>query len=452
MSPKKHRISSAVWPSALIRRDQGQGWRSYENTFITVKDAIGSDARARSSPARTLRSSPEALYVASLERAIGLTPPDPPVPPTHEPAVHEAEAPVEDVAAASEAEAPEKEAAGCSSSVSCKAPPLPGLVTRSPPWWCSRDLFLLRSSPVSVLNLNVTSLTAARLEVVLAHAAAVSALVVCLQETRHHADSLWICRHAHNYGWHSAISAPSFWRPCFGRTSPVSFLDSTRSEDDHRHVACALLPSPFVPCTGMLKMVPTYLGWVTSCLVCPSRTCPSSSLAISIGGLLPTWCAVTAGLSLTLFHARAPTRRPLVFWLVLKPLFHVPTSCLAFPIMLRCFSLCPFPALSVLLLPAFVGVRPSSGSALMLCLHSPPGGSLLTLVGLRYLPTRLSQSGGRVGVSVLSFLFARRRPKVSRSFLVRVKSFAQALTASRASSCCRARCPASAAAPASSLV
>ncbi|CAJ1431953.1 unnamed protein product [Effrenium voratum] len=81
----------------------------YENTFITVKDAIGSDARARSSPVRTLRrSSPEALYVASLERAIGLTPPVP----THEPAaVHEAEAmAVEDVAAASKAEALEKEA------------------------------------------------------------------------------------------------------------------------------------------------------------------------------------------------------------------------------------------------------------------------------------------------------------------------------------------------------
>ena len=74
-----------------------------------MKDAIGSDARARSSPARTLRSSPEALYVASLERAMGLTPPVP----THEPAaVHEAEAmAVEDVAAASKAEALEKEAA-----------------------------------------------------------------------------------------------------------------------------------------------------------------------------------------------------------------------------------------------------------------------------------------------------------------------------------------------------
>ncbi|CAJ1394045.1 unnamed protein product, partial [Effrenium voratum] len=86
----------------------------YEKTFITVKDAIGS-ARARSSPVRTLRrSSPEALYVASLQRAIGLTPPIPV--PTHEPAaVHEAEAEAvraaEDVAAASEAEAPAKEAA-----------------------------------------------------------------------------------------------------------------------------------------------------------------------------------------------------------------------------------------------------------------------------------------------------------------------------------------------------
>ncbi|CAJ1431954.1 unnamed protein product [Effrenium voratum] len=81
----------------------------YENTFITVKDAIGSDARARSSPVRTLRrSSPEALYVASLERAIGLTPPVP----THEPAaVHEAKAPAVEDVAASEAEAPEKEAA-----------------------------------------------------------------------------------------------------------------------------------------------------------------------------------------------------------------------------------------------------------------------------------------------------------------------------------------------------
>ncbi|CAJ1431955.1 unnamed protein product [Effrenium voratum] len=83
----------------------------YENTFITVKDAIGSDARARSSPVRTLRrSSPEALYVASLERVIGLTPPIPL--PTHEPAaVHEAKAPAVEDVAASEAEAPEKEAA-----------------------------------------------------------------------------------------------------------------------------------------------------------------------------------------------------------------------------------------------------------------------------------------------------------------------------------------------------
>ncbi|CAJ1454908.1 unnamed protein product [Effrenium voratum] len=80
----------------------------YENTFITVKDAIGSEARARSSPVRTLRrSSPEALYVASLERVIGLTPA-----PTREPAaVREAEAPAVEDVAASEAEAPEKEAA-----------------------------------------------------------------------------------------------------------------------------------------------------------------------------------------------------------------------------------------------------------------------------------------------------------------------------------------------------
>ena len=57
---------------------------------------------------RTLRrSSPEALYVASLERVIGLTPA-----PTREPAaVRKAEAPAVEDVAASEAEAPEKEAA-----------------------------------------------------------------------------------------------------------------------------------------------------------------------------------------------------------------------------------------------------------------------------------------------------------------------------------------------------
>ncbi|CAJ1343141.1 unnamed protein product [Effrenium voratum] len=87
----------------------------YENTFITVKDAIGSEARARSSPVRTLRrSSLEAFYVASLERAMGLTPA-----PTREPAVREAEAEAsasEDVAAASGAEA-EKEVAVTSGSL-----------------------------------------------------------------------------------------------------------------------------------------------------------------------------------------------------------------------------------------------------------------------------------------------------------------------------------------------
>ncbi|CAJ1385829.1 unnamed protein product, partial [Effrenium voratum] len=112
-----------VWPkcSHFTRQEQGHmAQLCYENTFITVKDAIGSEARARSSPVRTLRrSSPEAFYVASLQRAMGLTPPIPV--PTHEPAAvreAEAEAPPasEDVAAASEAEA-EKEVAVTSGSL-----------------------------------------------------------------------------------------------------------------------------------------------------------------------------------------------------------------------------------------------------------------------------------------------------------------------------------------------
>ena len=265
----------------------------------------------------------------------------------------------------------------------------------------------------------MTSLTAARLEVVLAHAAAVSALVVCLQETRHHANSLWIRRHAHNYGWHSAISALSarqggaaiFWRPCFGRASPVSFLDSTRSEDDHRHVG--VRASAFTICSmyGHAQDGP-HLPWLGHILSCVS----ASHLPFFLVGDFH-WRPAT---DLVCRHGWVVSDPFPCTRAILKPLFRVPTSCLAFPIMLRRFSLCPFPALSVLLLPAFVGVHPSSGSALMLCLHSPPPhSSLLTLVGLSYRPTRLSRSGGRVGISVLSFLFARRRPKVSRSFLVR---------------------------------